>query len=622
MLKAIKKGFTIVELVIVIAVIAILAGVLIPSFSSLMKKANLSADKQAVREMNIALAADEAIHGRPADIETVMAVLANAGYNSENWSCLTAGYEVYWYAKDNRLILYNASTAEVEYPETYAVDLMVTAGNELHIYNENHIKAASTDISLSSGSGDSGKSGELSSMVGSTTTESNALSSISTALGSGTGSNDGLKAALGLSSDATAYVYGTRETTSQTNSTETAYATMQIMSVGSTPTAGKDNLKSNGELKENVFYIAVTQKDGATAADIASAKKAAGDFVYTIFTQINTSQLDKDVSVVLAPGTVLEVGGKEWAAVKEFEGYFGTSDPENPIVINGAQMSSATGFSQTVSFTGSGSKYFVTGFFGTVYGNTTIENVVFKNFKLVKPAMDFELAKFQISGKDAKSRNSIAIIGGVTDRAGQIEANVVLRNIVVDDTVEVDCGAGGGGLIGYLGSAESSGALKGKLLIDNCKVSAYVHTDYDYDAAGGAYGPVGGILGFGCRVHASFNLEIKDSTFDGKVEGYTEVGAAIGDMQGIWNVKFSGTNDFENATLVGKDATGRSKLGGVIGVIPSGTVPATGLVISNGTSSIELGGTIKYKAAYDAFCYANNNAKKYNIVDGNLVLKA
>ena len=39
-----KKGFTIVELVIVIAVIAILAAVLIPTFSSLIKKANESAD--------------------------------------------------------------------------------------------------------------------------------------------------------------------------------------------------------------------------------------------------------------------------------------------------------------------------------------------------------------------------------------------------------------------------------------------------------------------------------------------------------------------------------------------------------------------------------------------------
>ena len=46
-----KKGFTIVELVIVIAVIAILSAVLIPTFSNLIKKANLSADQQAIRNM-------------------------------------------------------------------------------------------------------------------------------------------------------------------------------------------------------------------------------------------------------------------------------------------------------------------------------------------------------------------------------------------------------------------------------------------------------------------------------------------------------------------------------------------------------------------------------------------
>ena len=49
MKKLNKKGFTIVELVIVIAVIAILAAVLIPTFATVIKKANDSAALQAAR---------------------------------------------------------------------------------------------------------------------------------------------------------------------------------------------------------------------------------------------------------------------------------------------------------------------------------------------------------------------------------------------------------------------------------------------------------------------------------------------------------------------------------------------------------------------------------------------
>lgn len=51
LMKNTKKGFTIVELVIVIAVIAILAAVLIPTFSSLIKKANDSAAQSELRQI-------------------------------------------------------------------------------------------------------------------------------------------------------------------------------------------------------------------------------------------------------------------------------------------------------------------------------------------------------------------------------------------------------------------------------------------------------------------------------------------------------------------------------------------------------------------------------------------
>ena len=54
------KGFTIVELVIVIAVIAILAAVLIPTFSGVIQKANQSAaQQQAASAEKVALAMSE-----------------------------------------------------------------------------------------------------------------------------------------------------------------------------------------------------------------------------------------------------------------------------------------------------------------------------------------------------------------------------------------------------------------------------------------------------------------------------------------------------------------------------------------------------------------------------------
>ena len=57
MIKKFKRAFTIVELVIVIAVVGILASVLIPTFSNIIKNATVSADTQHVTSMNIQLAA-------------------------------------------------------------------------------------------------------------------------------------------------------------------------------------------------------------------------------------------------------------------------------------------------------------------------------------------------------------------------------------------------------------------------------------------------------------------------------------------------------------------------------------------------------------------------------------
>ena len=75
-----KKGFTIVELVIVIAVIAILAAVLIPNISRLVRKAQVSNDLSLVRNLNLALETESATMDYPTAYDAFAAVKEN-GYD-------------------------------------------------------------------------------------------------------------------------------------------------------------------------------------------------------------------------------------------------------------------------------------------------------------------------------------------------------------------------------------------------------------------------------------------------------------------------------------------------------------------------------------------------------------
>ena len=119
MKKSNRKGFTIVELVIVIAVIAILAAVLIPTFSNLIKKANESADQQVIRNLNTILAT---YTESDKEISDIMAYLRSNGYSYEKMVANTKGYN-YCYAKStNQMYLVNDKN-EVVYPKNANVSL-------------------------------------------------------------------------------------------------------------------------------------------------------------------------------------------------------------------------------------------------------------------------------------------------------------------------------------------------------------------------------------------------------------------------------------------------------------------------------------------------------------------
>lgn len=101
-----KKGFTIVELVVVIAVIAVLAAVLIPTFATLIKKANRSADTQNLRNMNTLLAIEKAESGEVSLSDAIKAV-----YNG--------GYDLMTKDADHRYA-FNKTKCEFEYVENTA----------------------------------------------------------------------------------------------------------------------------------------------------------------------------------------------------------------------------------------------------------------------------------------------------------------------------------------------------------------------------------------------------------------------------------------------------------------------------------------------------------------------
>ena len=115
MKKANKKGFTIVELVIVIAVVAILAAVLIPTFVSVTKKANESNDVQAARNMNTFLAAAKVTDGVDSILD-VYDIFEDSGYSVENYKPLYSGRHYYYDKQYNQIVYVNEADNTIIYP--------------------------------------------------------------------------------------------------------------------------------------------------------------------------------------------------------------------------------------------------------------------------------------------------------------------------------------------------------------------------------------------------------------------------------------------------------------------------------------------------------------------------
>ncbi len=115
-----KKGFTIVELIIVIAVIAVLAAVLIPTFSNLIQKANEAKDTALVSNLNKAVAMDTSKNETVYDVLTT--VRDNAGYDVGKINAAATNNEILWDSANNCFVY--SVNGEIKYiPDSKTKDV-------------------------------------------------------------------------------------------------------------------------------------------------------------------------------------------------------------------------------------------------------------------------------------------------------------------------------------------------------------------------------------------------------------------------------------------------------------------------------------------------------------------
>ncbi len=100
-----KKAFTVVELVIVFAVIAVFAAILIPTFSGVIRKAETSNDISLVRNMNTVLKTEKP-DGRFETVGDAMEALRKNGFNTDEIN----------EAMNNRRIAWNSEYGVFVYP--------------------------------------------------------------------------------------------------------------------------------------------------------------------------------------------------------------------------------------------------------------------------------------------------------------------------------------------------------------------------------------------------------------------------------------------------------------------------------------------------------------------------
>mgnify|MGYP004699358877 CR=1 FL=1 len=510
MKKTNKKGFTIVELVIVIAVVAILAAVLIPTFVSVVNKANVSNDTALVKNINITLAAEEITDGKPATMHDALVMAERGGFDVSKLTPRSSG-DIVWDSATNRFALVDKDGKKVfsendkDIPQNASVwkivkDLNGAKGNtkySSYLAGDN----ATGDVEVSTGF-DAGKNMGLSTVTYNTTNEQNVV--IRT---------NGGKFVVNAANSHVEHYYIANEVDVQavSDSTYVEYGVVGKMTVA----AGKkvavkpaavvgeiDNKNTNNDNITNEGFVAKMPGETGkeTNVSVSTYEQLQGlALASTVGVELKTINITNDIDLT----------GKAWQpfGYNEQAPFKGTIDGGNHTI----KGLSPNGYVSVVEV-----KNLTNGAKGHAYGFITIaKDAAVKNIKFVD--VDIDIA------------DGLAVGAVVGDARGR---SLTIENVTVSGSVKGQDKIGGFvGLAGYFESTEFTLTIKNST--NNANIEAN-RTD-NYNRAGGFVGALGDE---GCKL-VTFNectnngsVTVTGNISDGSKNGCVMAGGFIGAVNG------------------------------------------------------------------------------------------
>ena len=468
-----KKGFTIVELVIVIAVIAILAAVLIPNISRLVRKAQVSSDLSLVRNLNMALETESATMDYPTAYSAFQAVKEN-GYDIAKIEAKASNNQIL-YDEVNKCFAYMNGSKLEYYPNSTKSDKTTPAYQLWAVYTD-QAKAEKSENSVY-WNGDAAFKGKVNAgfdagdTTGNTVTYSNNLAQSVVIR-----TNGGTLTVDAADSHVEHYGMATQITVKAvSNSTYVEHGTVATLTVGENAkrvvikseavVVKLDNTSASVSVENNGYVGTVTEKGKITGSHGGNT--------------IKVSTFDQLQGLALASTIGADVNGK-------------TIELTNDIDLTGKDWK-PFGFDSTNVFSGTidGKGHTIKGLSPNGYNPTTIVENVTNQAKGVAYG-------FICIAKDATVKNinfvdvNIAIENGLNVGAVVGDARgtkLIIENVTVSGSVSAMDKVGAFvGVAGYTDSTEFALTIKNST--NNANVNA-VSTE-NYNRAGGFVGGLGG----------------------------------------------------------------------------------------------------------------------------------